>query len=67
MVALDCQRVFQKSLILNFFICFHIVSSDVFVVLYNRSLNDWFLGKQLILFPSGPVIKVFNVFYRYIH
>ena len=24
---------------------------------YNKSLNDWFLGKQFILFPSGPVIK----------
>ena len=25
--------------------------------LYNKSLKDWSLGKQLILFPSKPVIK----------
>ena len=28
-----------------------------FVLLYNKSLNDWSLGKQWILFPSGPVTK----------
>ena len=26
-------------------------------VLYNKSLNDWSLRKQFILFSSGPVIK----------
>ena len=26
---------------------------DPFVLLYNKSLNDWSLGKQFILFPSN--------------
>ena len=26
-------------------------------LLYKKSLNDWSLGKQLILYPLGPVIK----------
>ena len=32
-------------------------SSNVLVVLYNKSLNDWSLGKQLTLFPSAPARK----------
>ena len=28
-----------------------------FFQLYNKSLKDWSVGKQLVLFPSGPVIK----------
>ena len=54
---------------------------DPFVLLYNKSLNDWSLGKQFILFPSnrieilgkqnelfpsGPVIKcLFNINDKY--
>ena len=55
----------RKNLTAFFKICF------CFVLLYNKSLNDWSLGKQRILFlsnlkilrkqnslfPSGPVIK----------
>ena len=41
----------RKNLTPFFKICF------CFVLLYNKSLNDWSLGKQWILFPSGPVIK----------
>ena len=28
-----------------------------FFQLYNKSLKDWSFGKQLVLFPPGPVIK----------
>ena len=28
-----------------------------FFQLYDKSLKDWSVGKQLVLFPSGPVIK----------
>ena len=28
-----------------------------FVLLYNKSLNDWPLGEQNALFPSGPAIE----------
>ena len=46
MIALDCQRIVQL-LILKFAICFHIASSNVFVVLYNKSHNnDWPLRKH---------------------
>ena len=48
----------RKILTVFFKICF------CFVVLYNKSLNDWslesqskILRKQTSLFPSGPVIK----------
>ena len=37
---LESQRGFQKF-------CF------CFVLLYNKSLNDWYLGEQWILFPSN--------------
>ena len=37
------------SAVFKFYVCF--------VWLYNKSLNDWSLGEQWILFPSGPVIK----------
>ena len=30
--------------------------ASVFIVLYNKSLNYWSLGKQLVLFPSNPNI-----------
>ena len=39
MLSLESQRVFFK-------ICF------CFVLLYNKSLNDWSLGERWILFPS---------------
>ena len=37
----ESQRVFQNLLLF------------CFVLLYNKSLNDWSLGKQWILFPSN--------------
>ena len=40
MLLLESWRVFQ-----NFLFCF--------VLLYNKSLNDWCLGEQWILFPSN--------------
>ena len=43
MIAFDCQRVFQLS----------IATHKVFIVLHNKSLNDWSLGKQLILLSSN--------------
>ena len=39
MLSQESQRVFK--------ICF------CFVLLYNKSLNDWSLGKQRILFPEN--------------
>lgn len=33
-----------------FKICFH------FVLLYNKSLNDWSFGEKWILFPSNPTV-----------
>ena len=55
MIALDCHTFLKviNTEINYFLICFHITSSNVFVVLYNKSLNDCSLGKQLILFPSN--------------
>ena len=43
------------SEVFKFYVCF--------VLLYNKSLNDWSLGGQWILFPSGPVIKCFSDVY----
>ena len=34
---------------------------DPFVLLYNKSLNDWCLGEQWILFPSD-----LNVFFDFV-
>ena len=57
MIKLDCPAArLSKSLILKF--CFHMASSNVFVALYNKSLNDWSLEKQLILFPSNLNISL---------
>ena len=47
MIAFECQRGLPLS------ICFGIASCNVFVVPYNKSLNDRSLGKQLILFPEN--------------
>ena len=52
-IVLGCQRIFQSHFIMKFMICCHIVSSNVFVVLYNKSLNDCSLGKHITLFPSN--------------
>ena len=41
MLSQECQRIFQNLLLF------------CFVLLYNKSLDDWSLGKQLILFPSN--------------
>ena len=40
MLSQESQRIFQNLLLL------------CFVLLYNKSLDDWSLGKQLILFVS---------------
>ena len=39
------------SFVNNVIICFH--RFDPFALLYNKSLNDWSLGEQWILFPSN--------------
>jgi len=31
---------------------------DPFVLLYNKSLHDWSLGEQWILFPSNPNVSL---------
>ena len=41
MLLQESQRIFQNLLLF------------CFVLLYNKSLDDWSLGKQLILFPSN--------------
>ena len=41
MLSQESQRIFQNLLLF------------CFVLLYNKSLDDWSLGKQLILFPSN--------------
>ena len=41
MLSQESQRVFQNWLLF------------CFVLLYNKSLNDWSLGKEWILFPSN--------------
>ena len=41
MLSQESHRVFQNLLL------------SCFVLLYNKSLNDWSLGKQWILFPSN--------------
>ena len=42
-----CCKSFANKVI----ICFH--QSGPFVLLYNKSLNDWSLGEQWILFPEN--------------
>ena len=44
MTVSACLKVINTKFLINFF---HIVSSSVFVVQNNKSLNDWSLGKQL--------------------
>ena len=53
-IGFDNERVFQLS------ICFHFASPNVFVVLYNKSVIHWSLGKQLILLPSNLNVKLKN-------
>ena len=63
MIVLDCQRVFQSHFkILKFFTYFHVVSSKIFVMLYNKSLNNWSQGKHFILFPENLNVSRGGVF-----
>ena len=41
MLSQESQRIFQNLLLF------------CFLLLYNKSLDDWSLGKQLTLFPSN--------------
>ena len=45
----------------KFSICLHTAFSKVFVVLYNKSVNEWSPGKQLTLRFSGN--KINSVFH----
>ena len=47
LTAVACDR-WNLSAVFKFCFCF--------VLLYNKSLNDWSLGEQWVLFPSGNKI-----------
>ena len=49
MLSQESQRIFQNLLLF------------CFLLLYNKSLDDWSLGKQLTLFPSNLNVSLDSV------